>query len=109
MSSSAQAEAIDPFWEALRGTERRQAQSRLLNTADRDLAALLSAAGDSEREEVFALLSPTKTARLKDELLRMAHVKLAPETLGRIARHLAAHVSGDRSLGPASRYFKPAR
>lgn len=97
MSSSAQAEAIAPFWDALRGTERRQAQSRLLNTSDRDLAALLSVAGAAEREEVFALLSPTKTNRLKDELLRMAHVKLAPETLGRIAGHLAAHVAGERS------------
>lgn len=98
---------VAPFFTALHSTPPKVATSRLLNTADRDLGALLSQAEESEVEEVLALLSPAKRDRLVDEIARMRHVRLPAETIARIARHLARHLEGDRPLGPASRYFKP--
>jgi hypothetical protein len=102
-------EAAHPLIEAIRGASPALAQSRLLNTTDRDLAAVLHSLSEEERAEVLALVGPAKSARLNDELERMEHVRLSPETIRTIAGHLAAHVSGERPLGPASRFFKPYR
>ena len=99
---------LEPFFAALRSTPATIATSRLLNTADRDLGAILRYAEDGELREVLALLSDAKRERIVAEIARMRRVRLPPETIGRIARHLAAHLGGDRPLGPASRYFKPA-
>jgi hypothetical protein len=102
-------EAALPFLEATRAAPPATAQARLLSSADRDLAVILWALAEEERAEVLALVGSAKATRLSDELERMAHVRLPPETVGAVARHLSAHVSGDRPLGPASRFFKPAR
>jgi len=99
---------LEPFFAALRATPPKIATSRLLNTADRDLGALLRHADENEVQEVLALLSPAKRERIVAEIARMRRVRLSPATIDRIARHLAEHLSGDRPLGPASRYFKPA-
>lgn len=108
MSSQKQTpQAVADFIEALRGAARPIAEARLLNTADRDLAAVLSPASPAERTEVLAFLGAAKRRRIEEELERMAHVRLAPETVERLARHLTAHVSGDKPLGPGSRYFRP--
>ncbi|MBL8967844.1 MAG: hypothetical protein JNG85_12630 [Spirochaetaceae bacterium] len=101
------AQAIAAFMEALRSAPPKLAQSRLLNTADRDLAALLAVADEASRAEILGFLGPAKSRRVSEELQRMSHVRLPPETVERLARHLAAHVTGDRPLGPASRYFRP--
>ncbi len=97
------------FFEAVRSAPRATAQSRLLATADRDLAAVLSVACAEDLALVLALVGPAKKKRLEEEIARMRHVRLSPATLERIATHLSVHVSGDKPLGPASRYFKPAR
>ena len=99
---------LEPFFTVLRSTPAKIATSRLLNTTDRDLGALLRYADEAEVQEVLALLSEAKRKRIVAEIGRMRRVRLPPETIGRIARHLAAHIGGDRPLGPASRYFKPA-
>jgi len=99
---------LEPFFAALRATPPKIATSRLLNTADRDLGALLRHADENEVQEVLALLSAAKRERIIAEIARMRRVRLPPATIDRIARHLAEHLSGDRPLGPASRYFKPA-
>ena len=99
---------LEPFFAALRATPAKIATARLLNTADRDLGALLRHAEEGEVQEVLALLSEAKRERIIAEISRMHRVRLPPATIGRIARHLAAHLSGDKPLGPASRYFKPA-
>lgn len=98
---------LEPFFSVLRSTPAKIATSRLLNTADRDLGAILRYAEEAEVGEVLALLSEAKRERIVVEIERMRRVRLPPETIGRIARHLAAHLGGDRPLGPASRYFKP--
>ena len=108
-SRAAARQAALPFLEALRASPPAVTQSRLLNTADRDLAAVLSVLEAAEREEVYAKVGKAKAARLADELVRMEHVRLPPETVETVALHLAEHISGDRPLGPASRYFKPTR
>lgn len=102
-------EAALPLLEAARSALPATAQARLLNSADRDLAVALWPLEEAERREVLELVGAAKAARLADELERMEHVRLPPETVGVVARHLAAHILGDRPLGPASRYFKPAR
>ena len=102
-------EAALPFLEAARQADRAVAQARLLNSADRDLAVALWPLEEAERAEILALVGEAKARRLADELERMEHVRLPPETIGAVALHLAAHIAGDRPLGPASRYYKPAR
>ena len=97
------------FFDAVRSTPRQAAQNRLLDTADRDLAAVLSVSSEADVAFVLALLGKAKRTRIEEELTRMRHVRLAPSTIERIAGHLAAHVAGERPLGPASRYFKPVR
>lgn len=99
--------APSSFFEAVRSTPRATAQARLLATADRDLAAVLSVASAEDLDLVLALVGSAKKKRLEEEIGRMRHVRLSPATIARIAEHLSAHVSGDRPLGPASRYFKP--
>ncbi|MFZ4616916.1 MAG: hypothetical protein ACOYM2_12075 [Rectinemataceae bacterium] len=79
-----------------------------MNTADRDLGALLRYAEDTEVSEVLAFLSETKRERLVAEIARMQRVRLPLETIAVIARYLARHIEGDRPLGPVTRYFKPA-
>ena len=106
-SSAANTQAVSAFLQALRAAPPKLAQSRLLNTADRDLAALLSAATEEDLREVLSFVGAAKEKRVREELVRMSHVRLPPETLARLAEHLSAHVSGDRPLGPASRYFRP--
>jgi hypothetical protein len=95
------------FLEVLRATPAAQAQGRLLNTANRDLAAILYALSEEERELVYGLVSPAKGKSLRDELMRMGHVRLDVQTVSRIAEHLSEHLSADRPLGPASRFFRP--
>lgn len=102
-------DAARGFLEALRATPANRAQDRLLNTADRDLAALLFPLQEDERAQVYRVVSPAKAERLRSELLRMAHVRLDGETVSRIASHMTAHLSSDKPLPPASRYFKPHR
>lgn len=97
------------FLETATAAPRNIAQSRLLNTADRDLAALLFPLSEEERGAIYSLVGRGKTERLRGEVERMRHVRLGEETVSRIAEHLARHISGDRPLGPASRYFKPRR
>jgi hypothetical protein len=97
------------FLEALRGTPAQKAQGRLLDTADRDLAAVLFHLEEEERSPVYRAVSPAKAERLRSELVRMRHVRLDADTVERIADHLARHLSSDRPLGPASRYFRPHR
>jgi hypothetical protein len=97
------------FLEALRGTPAAQAQGRLLNTADRDLAALLFHLEEEERGQVYRLVSPAKAEKLRSELERMRHVRLDAETVGRIAAHLSEHLAADRPLGRASRYLRPRK
>jgi hypothetical protein len=97
------------FLEALKGTTPQQAQARLLNTADRDLAALLFHLEEAERDLVYRAVSPAKAERLRAELVRMRHIRLDAGTVARIAEHLSEHLSADRPLGPASRYFRPHR
>jgi hypothetical protein len=99
---------LEPFFAALRSSPAKIATSRLLNTADRDLGALLRYAADEEVREVLGFLSEAKRERIVAEIGRMRRVRLPPETIGRIARHLARHLTEERPLGPASRYFKPA-
>ncbi len=95
------------FLEASQEAPRVVAQSRLLNTADRDLAALLFPLEEGERQLIYALVGSGKTSSLKGEVERMGHVNLSADTVTRIARHLEAHLKGEKPLGPASRYFKP--
>jgi hypothetical protein len=102
-------EAAMPFFEAIDTAPFTTAQTRLLNTADRDLAVVLSPLSADERERVFALVGAAKAKRLQDELVRMTHVRLDPATISAVARHLAAHIIGEKPLGPASRYFRPHR
>jgi|WetSurMetagenome_2_1015567.scaffolds.fasta_scaffold713833_1 hypothetical protein len=97
------------FLDALRGVSSLRAQERLLNTADRDLAAVLFHLAEDERTEVYAAVGPAKGEGLRAELVRMRHVRLGPETVSRIASHLAEHLVADRPLGPASRFFKPVK
>jgi hypothetical protein len=97
------------FVNALKSTPAARAQSRLLNTASRDLAALLFHLEEHEREAVYAIVSPVKAADIQAELGRMRHVRLGPETVAAIAEHLIEHLSSDRPLPPASRYFRPRR
>ena len=97
------------FLEALRATPANQAQGRLLNTADRDLAALLFHLEEGEREEVYRSVSRAKAEGLRAELLRMRHVRLDAETVSRIAAHLSEHLTADRPLGRASRFLRPRR
>ena len=94
---------------AVRSVAPSMAQSRLLNTKDRDLAAVLRAAGEADRAEIYALVGPSKTERLKGEIERMGHVRLGAEAIMSISAHLCAHILGDHPLGPASRYFRPHR
>ena len=100
-------EAALRFLDSAVAAPRVIAQSRLLNTADRDLAALLFPLEEEERCRIYAIVGEGKTRRLRGEVERMRHVKLSAETVDRIARHLDAHLKGERPLGPASRYFKP--
>jgi hypothetical protein len=95
------------FIEALRSTPFARAQLRLLNTADRDLGAVLYPLGDEERELIYRAVGPSKAGRLRSEVVRMGHVLLDAETVRRISEHLSRHLAGDRPLGPASRYFRP--
>ena len=95
------------FLDAAQAAPRVIAQSRLLNTADRDLAALLFPLEEGERESIYAIVGRAKAERLRGEVQRMRHVRLSPETVGRIASHLENHLKGERPLGPASRYFRP--
>jgi hypothetical protein len=97
------------FLEVLRVTAPQKAQGRLLNTADRDLAALLFHLEEEERDLVYRAVSPAKAERLRSELVRMRHVRLDADTVGRVALHLAEHLSADRPLGRASRYLRPRR
>jgi hypothetical protein len=97
------------FLEALRATPTLRAQARLLNTADRDLAALLFTLEEEERDPVYRAVGPSKAGRLRSELVRMGHVRLDADTVSRIAAHMKEHLSADRPLGPASRYFRPRR
>lgn len=97
------------FLDTVQGAPAVIAQSRLLNTADRDLAALLFHLEEGERGIVYAIVGRAKTERLRGEVQRMRHVNLGPETVSRIASHLEAHLKGERPLGPASRYLRPRR
>ncbi len=97
------------IFEAIRATPRATAQARLLATADRDLAAVLSVAGEEDTVLVLGMVGQAKKKRLEEEMVRMRHVRLSPATIERIADHLSAHIAGDHPLGPASRYFKPVR
>ena len=102
-------DAVLKFLEVLRATPAHRAQARLLNTADRDLAALLFHLEEVEREVVYSSVSSAKAERLRSELVRMRHVRLDAETVSRIADHLSEHLSADSPLGPASRFFRPRR
>jgi len=104
---NASREAALPFLEALRATPAATRQTRLLNTADRDLGAVLHALTDEERAEILNIVGDKKASRLKEEIARMDHVSLDAQTISTIASHLSAHLSSDRPLGPASRYFRP--
>ncbi len=109
MAAMSSRDAARAFLDALRRAPANRAQERLLNTADRDLAALLFHLTEDERAEAYALVSRAKAEGLRAELVRMRHVRLGPETVSRIASHLIEHLSADRPLGPASRYFRPRR
>jgi flagellar motor switch protein FliG len=95
------------FLEALREAPANRAQARLLNAANRDLAALLYSLGEEERGQVYRVVSPAKAESLRAELVRMGHVRLDADTVSRIAAHLTEHLLADRPLGPAIRYFRP--
>jgi flagellar motor switch protein FliG len=107
--SAAAVESAAAFMRVLRSTPFATAQTRLLNTKDRDLAAILALLGEEERAEVYSRVGPAKTEKLRSEIERMQHVRLDADTVARIASHLVEHLSGDRPLGPASRYFRPHR
>jgi hypothetical protein len=100
--------ALD-FLKALEGTPELRAQARLLNTADRDIAAVLFQLEEGEREPVYMSVGQVKAEKIRSELARMRHVRLGPETVGRIAEHLVRHLSADKPLGPVSRYFRPRK
>jgi hypothetical protein len=106
---SAARDAARAFIEVLESTPPLRAQARLLNTADRDLAALLFPLEEAEREVVYRVVGPAKAERLRSELVRMGHVRLDAETVSRIAAHLSEHLRSERPLGPISRYFRPRR
>ncbi|HTX74499.1 MAG TPA: hypothetical protein VMC79_16835 [Rectinemataceae bacterium] len=106
---TAAADSAARFMDAVRSVSRATAQSRLLNTKDRDVAAVLQAAADEDRIEVLTLVGPAKAERLRGEIERMRHVRLGAETIATIAEHLCAHIVGERPLGSASRYFRPHR
>lgn len=95
------------FLEAVREAPAARAQTRLLNTANRDLAAVLYPLGEEERGQVYRVVSPAKAEGLRAELVRMGHVRLDADTVSRIAAHLTEHLLAERPLGPASRYFRP--
>jgi hypothetical protein len=95
------------FLKALEATPAVRAQTRLLNTADRDIAALLFHLEEEERGIVYGAVGAAKADKLRAELVRMRHVRLGAETVARIAEHLAEHLRADRPLGPASRFFRP--
>jgi hypothetical protein len=97
------------FIGVLEATPLLRAQARLLNTADRDLAALLFPLAEAERDRVYRVVGPVKAERLRSELVRMGHVRLDAETVSQIAAHLSEHLRGERPLGPISRYFRPRR
>jgi hypothetical protein len=97
------------FLKVFAATPAVQAQARLLNTADRDLAALLFPLAEEERGPVFRAVGRIKAERLRSELVRMGHVRLDADTVSRIAAHLSEHLSADRPLPPISRYFRPRR
>ncbi len=102
-------DAAAAFLEALIATPGQHAQNRLLNTADRDLAAILFHLQEEERESVYRVMGPAKSARLRSELIRMGHVRLDDETVARISAHLVEHLGSDKPLGSASRYFRPRK
>lgn len=107
MPDSSAARAIAELMTAIRSVPPARAQSRLLNTKDRDLVAVLYAASESDRAEVLSFVGLEKRDRIRGEIERMRHVRLGAETISTIAAHLCAHIVGERPLGSASRYFRP--
>jgi hypothetical protein len=102
-------EASRRFIAALESTPDAIAQSRLLNTKDRDIAAILAVCSDEEREGILVRVGPGKAQRLRGEITRMRHVRLDADTIARIADHLVSHLKSERPLGPASRFFRPVQ
>jgi len=102
-------EAALAFLDVLESTPPLRAQSRLLNTADRDLAALLFQLREDERDPIYRAVGRAKAERLRAELVRMGHVHLEVDIVARIAAHLSEHLRAARPLGPISRYFRPHR
>lgn len=109
MNNPSVADAIAELMATIHSVSPTRAQSRLLNTKDRDIAAVLYAASESDRAEVYSIVGLAKRDRIRGEIERMRHVRLGAETISIIAAHLCAHIAGERPIGSASRYFRPHR
>lgn len=95
------------FMARIRETPRELVQNRLLNTANRDVGAILSVCCEEDREFIFSLVGATKAVYLKEEIPRMRIVKLDLKMLTHIVEHLAEHLTSDKPLKPATRFFRP--
>ena len=99
---------MERFLHVVRTLPSERVQARLLSSADRDLAAILSVLGTEDREMVLSRIGPAKRKRVEDGIERMSRVRLSPDQTDRIALHLSAHIE-DIPRGSASSYFRPHR
>jgi len=67
----------------------------------------LSVCQEVDREFIYSLVGMAKADYLKEEIPRMRIVRLDLKMLTHIVEHLAEHLSSDKPLKSATRFFRP--
>jgi hypothetical protein len=88
---------------------RERVQNRLLNTADKDLAVVLSAMGEADRAFLLGFVGHAKRDRLLEELGRLKRVRLGRETIDSFVARMLRHLEEEKPQKPSGGWFRPAR
>lgn len=84
------------------------AQNRLMRVPDKELALALLYMVDWQQDYVVAFVGASKGRRVRQELQRNEHVRIAYEQYLTATRVVIRHLEGGNATAPRS-YFRPVR
>ncbi|MDA3948571.1 MAG: hypothetical protein PF508_05010 [Spirochaeta sp.] len=84
------------------------AQNRLMRIGDKEIAMSLLFMADGEQDRIVNLLGRGKGTRVRDELTRQRHSRIADTTYETAVRTVIRALQGGRTEAPRT-YYRPTR
>ena len=98
---------INDLISIIKATPKIYTQNKLMGCTDREIALLMLYMNDAEKNYIYSLIAPSKSERIKQEIILLKRIKIADNVKKSVyVRLIDRFKGGNYKPGPTS-YIKP--